>query len=159
MFFEKTAELRRQKEELEKELNVKIKILGRKVTFEGSAIEEYEAAIVLDAMSFGFSAKSALELRKEYMAFKKIHIRDFTRRKNLNDVRSRIIGKEGKTKRTLEEISNCEIIITESEVGIIGEAESMDSAIQAIISIVRGTKQSNAYRYLERINRTKKKIL
>lgn len=156
LFFDSTTELRREKEKLEKELDVQITISGRKVTFESEPIKEYVADLVLQAMSFGFSAKQALLLKSEDIAWRKLQIRDFTRRKNLRDVRGRLIGSEGKTRRTVEEISDCLIMIKNDSVGILGRADAIDAAIQAVINIIRGSKQANAYRYLERMNTLKK---
>ena len=157
LFFEKPSVLRREKRELEKQLNIILSIVGRKVTLEGDPLDEYVAHLVLDAMSLGFTPKQALQLKNEDTTFKKIHIRDFTRRKNLQDVRSRLIGKDGKTRRTIEDIADCKVVIGTSEVGIIGTSEAIDSTIQAIINIIKGSKQANVYRYLERRNAERKK--
>ncbi len=151
--FENTAELKRTKEELEKALKVKITIKEKEVTIEGEAVDEYEASIVLGAIALGFSAKKALLLKNEEMIFRKLHIKDYTRRKNLSEIKARLIGTGGKTKKTIEELSNTEIVIKNNEVGIIGEAESIDFATTAIINIIRGSKQANVYHYLEEKNR------
>lgn len=158
IFFEKISEIIKNKEEIEKKLNVKITIRGKSAIIEGDTLDEYEASLILNAISFGFSAKQALSLLNEDIAFKTIHIRDFTRRKNLEDVRSRLIGSEGKTKHTIEEITGCKIIVKESEIGIIAPAEKIDNTITAIINIIRGTKQANAYHFLERMNAAKKTL-
>ena len=153
---EKTKEFLRTKKELEDKLKVKLTIKGKTITISGKAIDEYEASMVLDAIGFGFTADDALELKDEDFMFKKIHIKDFTRRKNLEDVRGRIIGKHGKTRKTVEQISDTKIIIHDSEVGIIGNSENIEYAVTAITNIIRGSKQSNVYGYLEKINRSKK---
>ncbi|MBX4212337.1 hypothetical protein KW787_02690 [Candidatus Pacearchaeota archaeon] len=156
LLVERTGEIRRTKEELEEKLKVKITIVGRKVTIEGDPLEEYEASAVLDAISFGFSAKKALMLKSEDMIFRKIPIRNFTRRKDLRDVKSRLIGTEGKTKKTVETIAECDIVIQKNSVGVIGSTESVDAAETAITNIIKGSKQANAYRYLERMNQSRK---
>ena len=45
LFVERTTEIRREKELLEKELGVKISLQSNKVTIEGPALKEYEAGI------------------------------------------------------------------------------------------------------------------
>lgn len=154
--FSKTLELKRTKPELEKILNVKIKIQGKKVTIEGSPMDEYEASLVLDAINFGFSAKKALSLKNENLLFRILNIKKITRKKNLQDVRARVIGKEGKTRKTIENITNSEVLIKDNEIGIIGNAESIDEISTIITNLVRGTKQSNVYRYLEKMNARQK---
>lgn len=152
IYLNKTGEVRNNKEELERKMNVKMTIVGKKLTIEGEALAEYEAGIVIDAITFGFSAKKALLLTEADNIFRKIHIKHFTRRKNMDEVRARLIGTEGKTRRTLEEVGDCEIIIGEKEVGIIGSAENIDRATTGITNLIKGSKQANVYRYLERVN-------
>ncbi|MEK6888890.1 MAG: KH domain-containing protein [Nanoarchaeota archaeon] len=155
-YFQKISELKKERKNLEDQLKVKISLTGKLVFIEGDSVAEYEASIVMEAMQLGFSVKKALALKDPEMKFLRLHIRDFTRRKNLKDVRARIIGKEGKTKRTIESISDCDIVISDSEVGIIGSTESIEDATTAIKNIIKGSKQANAYRYLERRNATKR---
>lgn len=158
LFFERTKELKKELKNLEKKLQIKLTLEEKMLTIEGQAIEEYEAMPILEAIQFGFSAKKAFLLLENDMIFRIIPIKQFTRRKNLYEVRARIIGKEGKTKRTLENISNCEIIIKEdNNLGIIGSAESIEEVTTAITSLIKGAKQSNVYSFLERMNAIKKK--
>lgn len=157
VFFERTGNIRREKKFLEGKLNVKLNIIGKKITLEGNALEEYEARIVLEAISFGFSAKVSIILKDPEVSFREIPIRDFTRKKNLESVRARLIGKHGRTKSTIEGISDCKIIIRDNAVGIIGSANEIEHTITAITNLIKGSKQSNVYNYLEKINRNKQK--
>jgi ribosomal RNA assembly protein len=108
-------------------------------------------------MQFGFSAKKALTLLNDDITFRKIPIKNFTRRKNLKEVRGRIIGKEGKTKRTIENIADCEVIVNGNEVGVICTADEVEETTTAITNLIRGTKEANIYGFLERMNKEKKK--
>lgn len=159
IILEKTSEIRNNLPELKEKLKVDITLSGRKLTFSGTPLDEYEARQVFEAIEAGFSAKKALLLTDPENVLRVLHIRDFTRRKNLKDVRARLIGTEGKTKHTLENISNCDISIKESTISIIGRADSIDYIVTAIKNIIRGTKQSNAYSFLEKINTQKRKNL
>ena len=113
-------------------------------------MDEYEASLVLDAINFGFSAKKALSLKSENLLFRILNIKKITRKKNLRDVRARVIGREGKTRKTIEGITNSEVLIKDNEIGIIGEAECIEHSIQAITSLIKGSKQANVYARLER---------
>lgn len=156
LFLEKTKNIIREKKILEEKLSVKINIKGNNVSIEGDALEEYEASIVLEAMGFGFSAKNAIMLKDPNYSFTELNIKDI-KNKNLEVIRSRLIGRQGKTKKTIESISGCKIIIKEdNRVGIIGYAEELSSAITAITNLIRGSKQSNVYSYLEKRNTEKK---
>ena len=158
LYFNRLKELKKEKRELEKKLGINIEIKGKLVAISGDPPKEYDAYIVLEAMQFGFSAKVALSLLNNDIIFRKIPIKPFTRRKNLKEVRGRIIGREGKTKRTIEDISGCSVVITDSAVGIIGPAHEIEEATYGIQKLIRGSKQANVYRFLERMNAGKKKF-
>jgi len=154
---ENPRKIAQNKEKIEEKLNVKIKIQGKQVEIEGdSPIEEYEARTIIDALDFGFRLKDALRLTDENVVFRKLPIKQFTTRKDLEEVRGRVIGREGKTKRTLEEISGCAVVIHNNHVGLIGPAESIEEATTAAINLIKGSKQANVYRFLERMNVAKR---
>lgn len=157
LFVTKTIELKRTKPELEKALKVKIDIKGKQVTIDGEAVDEFEAAQIIEAIGFGFSTKKALLLKDPSYIFRRISIKDFTRRKNLEDVRGRIIGKEGKTKKTIEDISGVYLELNNNEVGLIGQAEDIEEETRALTNLIKGTKQANVYQKLEKLNAEKKK--
>jgi len=156
--FERTSEIKRNKQELERKLKVSISITGRKVTIEGDAMDEYEASIILEAINLGFSSKKALQLKDPEMVFRKINIKKFSKPQRHSDVRSRLIGTEGKTKRTLENIGSCNMVVRGNEVGIICPAETIEETTTAITNLIRGSKQANVYAFLEKMNRERKKF-
>lgn len=155
VYLPRVNEVKLKKNELEKKLNVSLKIVGKRVYIEGESFDEYDALNVFEAIAFGFSVVKALLLKDDDVIFRKVHIKSHTKR-NLKDVRARLIGTKGKARRTMSEISGCEIIVGESEVGIIGDAEDVEQVERAVIHLIEGAKQSNMYKFLERMNRVKK---
>ena len=147
--------IRRLRAELEKKLNVKIGFVGNKISVEGNSLDEYSALKVFDAFNFGFSIKKALLLKQENFVFRKVHIKEFTKR-NLKDIAARLIGKHGKTRKTLSDISRCEVLVKEGEVGIVGYADDVDNVEVAIVNLIKGSKTANMYMYLERMNKEEK---
>ena len=145
-------EIKRTKKELERKLKVKLILVGKQLSIQGKSFEEYEAQLVIEAIDLGFSAEKALLLKNEDFVFRKIHIKDHTRRKNLQEVRGRIIGTRGKTKKTLESLTGSHIMINDNFVSIISPSVNVEEATTAIANIIRGTKQTNAYRFLEKLN-------
>ncbi len=156
LIFEKTSEVKKNSRELESKLKVKITVQGKKVSFEGQSLDEYEASRILEAINFGFSAKKALILLDQDMQFRRVNIKGFTRRKNLEDVRARIIGTEGQVKRTIESLSDCYLAIQGNTIGVIAHADEIEEIITALHNLVRGSKQANVYRFLEEMNRYRK---
>jgi ribosomal RNA assembly protein len=158
IIFSNTAEIKKAKAELEKKLSIKIEITGKKVTISGEGINEYEASIVLDAINLGFSAKKALFLLDPEIQFRTLNIKEFTNRKILRDVRARVIGREGKTKRTIEELTDSTIIVKDNTIGIIGYANTIENTLTALRNLIRGSKEANVYRFLEEMNRFAKQM-
>lgn len=157
IYLKKLNGVRKLKKELEEKLEIKIETKGHGAVIDGTPLNEFIAKKVFDAINFGFSVTKAVQLKYEDMDFKIIRIKDHTKR-NLKDVKSRLIGTHGKTRKTISDIADCDILIKESEVGVIAEAESVDEIATAIVKIIKGSKQSNSYKYLERMNRIKKTI-
>ena len=59
VFVRKIEDIKKNKAEIERKLNVKITIVGNRVSYEGDSLDEYEASLVFEAISFGFSIKAA----------------------------------------------------------------------------------------------------
>jgi KH domain-containing protein len=148
-------DVRKSKKEIERELGVEIEMMKNGVQVSGDAVKEYDAERVFEAINFGFTVKKALLLKQDDYVFRTVHIKDHTKR-NLKDVKARLIGTKGKTRRTIAEISDCEVLIGEGDVGVIGHAEDIEDTVTAIINLIKGSKQANMYRFLEKQNRLKK---
>lgn len=142
--------LRKYAKKIEEELKVKVSVNKNEISVEGKAEDEFLAEKIIDALSFGFPLKVALLIKSEEFLFEILNIKDYTTKKDMKTVRARIIGREGKTLRTLANLSECFFEIKENNVGIIGSPESIETAQNALISLIRGSKQANIYSYLEK---------
>ncbi len=146
---EKLPRILKNKKRLESKLNVKITNKGQEVSIEGKPEDEYTAEKVIDAINFGFPFSDALLIKDEDAMLEIINIKEHTKRSDLKSIRARIIGRQGKTLRTLCKLTNCCFEIKDNEVGIIGSPESIKNAQEAIIRLIKGSKQSNVYKLLE----------
>jgi ribosomal RNA assembly protein len=142
--------IQENRKKLENALNIKIIIKLNEVSIDGNPEDEYIAEKVLDAISFGFSIPIALSIKGEDFIFEILNIKNYTHRNDLERIRARIIGREGKTLKTLNELTECDFEIRNNEVGIIGSPELIKNASDAIISIIHGSKQANVYTFLEK---------
>jgi KH domain-containing protein len=150
IFCEKAIRILKSKKKLEKVLEIKINLQGRKILIEGAPENEYLAEQVIEALNFGFPFIEAIAIKKEELMFKIINIKEHTRRKDLKSIRARIIGRQGKTLQTLQELSDSFFQIKENQVAIIGKPEEMKNAIDALTHLIRGAKQANVYKGLEK---------
>ena len=147
---EKLPRILKNKKRLEEKLNIKITNRGKEVRIKGDSEEEYVAEKVIGAINFGFSFTTAILIKEEELEFEIMNIKEHTHRKDLNRVRARIIGKDGKTLKTLSNLTRCNFELKENFVGIIGSPEDLKHAEEAITSIIKGSKQSNVYAHLEK---------
>lgn len=150
IFSDRIKKIKRERVRLEKVLNVKISIKGNEVSLEGEAEDEYYARKVIDALNFGFNFEHSILIKTEEFDFETLSIKDFTRRKDFGVIRGRIIGKNGKTLKVLHELTDCHFELKDNNVGIIGSPELMKIAQEAVISLIRGSKQANVYAFLEK---------
>lgn len=148
-----TGKILKSKNIIERKLKVKIEIKGKNLIIKGEEINEYLACSILEALELGFPLNEALLLLDQNFILEKIEIKNLTKRRNLSEIRARIIGTKGKTKQLIEELSDCFIVLHENTIAIIGEADKIKNCIQALIKIIQGSKQSSVYAYLERQRR------
>jgi ribosomal RNA assembly protein len=138
------------KKKLEEFLKVKIKIDKNEISIDGNPEDEFIAEKVIDAIIFGFSISVASSIKNEDFLFEILNIKNYTHRNDLERIRARIIGTGGKTLKTLNELTECNFAMKNNEVGIIGSPELIKNAGDAVISIIRGSKQANVYSFLEK---------
>ena len=147
---ERISKIIKKKKVLEKELDVKIRNRGSEVFIEGSSENEYIAEKIIDAINFDFPFDTVMLIKNENFSFEILNIKDYTKRKDLEIIRARIIGKKGKTLKTLSGLTKCYFELKDNYVGIIGDVEYIENAENAVIAIIKGAKQSNVYGFLEK---------
>ncbi len=147
---EDISDVVKNKNRLERALNVKITIKNNEISVEGKPEDEYIAEKVIDAVNLGFRIPVALLIKEEDFTFEILDIKDYTRRKDYETIRARIIGKDGKTLKTLNILTKCNFELKDNRVGIIGDPEYIENAHNAVILIVQGSKQANVYAFLEK---------
>ena len=149
-FLDNLEVLKKFKRKLQKELEVKILINGNEVSIEGEADDEFFTEKIINALNFGFPLEVALLIKREEFLLEILNIKDYTNKRDLKTVRARIIGKGGKALKTLATLSECFFELKDNSVGIIGAPEGIETAQNAIISIIQGSKHANVYSYLEK---------
>ena len=146
----KLPRILKSKKRLEEKLKVRITNRGKEVSIQGEPEDEYTAEKVIDAINFGFPFQHALTIKTEDFLFEIINIKEHTKRKDLERIRARIIGRGGKTLKTLCNLTKCFFELKDNEIGIIGHPEHIENAQEAIIFIIKGSKQGNVYSFLEK---------
>ena len=120
----------------------------------------FKAKDVVTAIGRGFSPEHALRLiRDEEAMLDVIDLRTIFGRSesDIRRVKGRIIGMNGKTRRTVEELTDTSVSVYGHTVGIIGNIEEVQAAREAIQMLIDGSLHSTVYRFLHRKRRELKK--
>jgi ribosomal RNA assembly protein len=156
------------KRDIEERLQVKLEIesegggveiiLTEKATADPSVL--FRAKDVVTAIGRGFSPDQAFRLiRNEDAVFDFIDLRAIFERSesDIRRVKSRIIGMNGKTRRTIEELTEADVVIYGHTVGLIGTFEQVDAARNAVQMIIQGSEHHTVYAFLQKKRRELKK--
>jgi ribosomal RNA assembly protein len=156
IYVENIRKVLENKNKLEKALGVKITNIGKNLFVDGEAEKEYIALEVMKSIELGFSVHKALLLTEEENILQVINIKDVTRKKNLKEIKARIIGTNGRTLKVINQLTDCEISVSDCKIGLIGDAEYIEEAVTAVKSLILGSKQGNVYARLEREKKKKR---
>lgn len=108
---------------------------------------------VVTAIGRGFSPGRAFSLiRDDETSLKVIDLHDVIGRSpsDLKRLKGRIIGEGGKTRQLIEELSEAWVSVYGHTVSIIGNAEQVDIASEAINLLLRGSQHRTVYHFLQR---------
>jgi ribosomal RNA assembly protein len=151
------------KRDFEERLQVKLEIEseagGVEITLSEKATDPsllFRAKDVVTAIGRGFSSDQAYRLvRSEDAIFDFIDLRNIFGRSDsdIRRVKSRIIGMNGKTRRTIEELTDADAVVYGHTVGFIGTFEQVDIARNAVQMIIQGSEHHTVYNFLQKKRR------
>ena len=143
------------KKEIEEETNSKIQVDSKegeiKITGEDS-LGLFTAREIIKAIARGFNPELARLILKSDYIFDTVTISDYTgkSKKSALRLKGRVIGKEGKSRRTIEEYTETHISVYGKTIGIIGRAENAIIARKAIESLLSGSTHTSVYKWLSK---------
>ncbi len=108
---------------------------------------------VVKAISRGFSPEKALELLKDdFMMIDIINLSDLSD-KALVRIRGRIIGRKGRTRTLIEEMTGTKISVYGKTVTIMGHLDQAKVAREAIEMLINGAPHRAVYSFMEKKRR------
>ncbi len=139
---------------LEKEFKTKIIINKGKTEADflingKNSVQEYLILEILEALAVGFDLETAMLLKDEEFVFKKVELKKYVHGGRLEVVKGRIVGSQGKSKRVIQSLSECDLCLCDNNISIIGRAENVELASRALESLIRGSKHANVFKALE----------
>jgi ribosomal RNA assembly protein len=115
---------------------------------------------VVTAIGRGFAPDQAFRLiRNEEAIFDFVDLRLVFGRSDsdIRRVKSRIIGMNGKTRRTIEELTEADVVVYGHTVGFIGDFSEVEAARSAVQMIIQGSEHHTVYNFLQKKRRELKK--
>lgn len=142
------------KKEIEEATKTKLNIDSKEgdVFISGEeALGLYTAREIVNAIGRGFNPDIARLLLKPDYIFEVVDLSEFTGKSKDAMVRlkGRVIGKEGKSRKLIEELTECNISVFGKTISIIGLPERAANVRRAVESLLRGSTHANVYKWLE----------
>ncbi|WP_297458543.1 KH domain-containing protein [Thermococcus sp.] len=113
----------------------------------------WKARDVVMAIGRGFSPERAFRLFNEGETLEVVNLTDIiigNDKNALPRVRGRIIGRKGRTREIIEEMSGADVSVYGKTVAIIGNPLQVEVAKTAIEKLAKGSPHGVVYKYLER---------
>jgi len=114
---------------------------------------------IVKAIGRGFSPKRAEILSQEDFDLNLIDLRDYVgdSKNALGRIKGRIIGKSGKSRSMIEELTECRVSVYGYSVTILGHVENLGVAREAILMLVKGSFHKTVWNFLYAYRRKMKK--
>ncbi|MGF3522709.1 MAG: KH domain-containing protein [Candidatus Bathyarchaeia archaeon] len=150
-------------EQLHVELRVESEDGGVEITLTEKAPDPsllFKAKDVVTAIGRGFPPENAFRiLRNEDTVFDFVDLRAIFGRSesDIKRVKGRIIGMNGKTRKTIEELTEADVVVYGHTVGLIGTFEQVDIARNAVQMLIQGSQHHTVYNFLQKKRRELKK--
>jgi len=145
------------KKRLEDRTGVKVLVdsaTGEVTIDESAAPDKFLAVKVRDlvtAIGRGFSEERAWRLLNDDAYFAVFDIKDYAHTPaRIAQVRARVIGTKGKTRRILEDLTGAAVSVYGHTVAVIADDLQLPIAQEAVLMLLRGSEHATVYRFLER---------
>jgi len=114
---------------------------------------------VVLAIARGFSPERGLELVDDDIVLDIIDLREMfgKNERDISRLKGRVIGREGKIRRLIEEMTDAKVSVYGHTISILGEYETVTAAREAIELLLKGKQHSTVYKLLRKIKRESKK--
>ncbi|MFB6145683.1 MAG: pre-rRNA-processing protein PNO1 [Candidatus Nanohaloarchaea archaeon] len=138
-------------DELEEMTDCSLEVTDNLVRINGGPLDEMDAQNIVKAIGRGFNPDKALRLVEIDVMLHIMDINRFANTRNSRDrLKGRVIGRDGEARRHIEKEANVELAVYGKTIAIIGEAQNIEVASEAIKMLLQGSSHSTAWDYIEK---------
>lgn len=146
------------KERIERDLNVVLNVNGDSgiVTIRARDPDVNPLAVLrakdaITAIARGFPPEKAFRLFDEDIMLDVLNLRELFGKSesDIQRVKGRIIGRDGKSRRIIEEITQADLSIYGHTVGIIGNYDAVSLARDAVEMLIKGRQHATVYQHVK----------
>jgi len=114
---------------------------------------------IVQAIGRGFSPNRALALLNEDTDILVLDLEDYvgSSRGNQDRIKGRVIGREGKSRALLEQLTECQISVYGGTIAIVGGYEMLPIAKEAVEMLINGAFHKTVWNHLYAVRRKLKK--
>jgi len=145
------------KKELEEYASVRIEVDSKEgdVKIIGDdSLKMYAVKEVIRAVGRGFNPELAKLLFKQDFVLEVVSLLDYVKHKgHFERIKGRVIGANGKSRGTIENLTGTFISVYGKTVSILGRADDVVVSKKAVESILLGSPHANVYKWLEKNRR------
>ena len=106
---------------------------------------------IIKAIGRGFSPQNTIQLMNDDADFFVFDLYDYVGKKEaqVKRLKSRVIGREGRTKRVLEELTDSKVSVYGHTVSVISDIIRMNILKKSIDMLLTGSRHATVYRFVE----------
>lgn len=142
------------KNDLEDQTKIKINIDSKEgdIVLKGTdSVNLFLLKDVIKAVGRGFNPEVALRLLKQDFVLEMVQMSDYVKSKDsMLRLKGRVIGKGGKARETIEELTDCSISVYGKTISIIGFCDNVAVCKRAVESLLSGSPHASVYKWLEK---------
>ena len=146
------------KKSLEEDSNCEIMVDSKEgdVSLIGNdSIKLFSLKEVIRAIARGFNPETAKLLLRQDYSLEIINLNEFNEHKNHQQrLKGRVIGRNGRSRSTIEEMTGSYISIYGKTIAIIGSITEVPIAKKAVESLLMGSMHASVYKWLEKQKRS-----
>lgn len=148
------------KKKIEEELDLDLNIKGNDIEIiDSQGVKGLQGRRIIKAIGRGFDPEIALLLAEPRMNLAIMKVTEYANTdSSIRRLKGRVIGRNGRAKKRIENMANVYLSIYGKTIGIIGKDMNLRAARAAVIRLLEGSEHSTAFKTLKEKIKSRKRL-